>query len=221
MNDNNKFVARTIEALRKSNGMTGSQSVLYVALGDSVTAGWLEHGILDTEAAYPALFRTRLSLLFPHAMISLINGGLGGDGVESLLVRLERDALRYAPHIITICIGLNDVRKGRENLPAFKASLGQLVERVQTESSADLILITPNARGDGWQDDGTVAEYARVIRGVAREKSVGLADVYALYQGAIRANSVSGADLLSNRVSHPKREGHEIFTNALIPFFQP
>jgi phospholipase/lecithinase/hemolysin len=29
------------------------------------------------------------------------------------------------------------------------------------------------------------------------------------------------ADLLSNRVSHPTREGHTIFANALIAFFQP
>jgi hypothetical protein len=29
------------------------------------------------------------------------------------------------------------------------------------------------------------------------------------------------ADLLSNRVSHPTREGHQVFANALIAFFQP
>ena len=221
MSEQNKFVPRTLEALRKSSGMTGSRSVVYVALGDSVTAGWLEHGILDSEAAYPALFRTRLGLLFPHTMISVVNGGLGGDSVDSLLSRLDRDALRYDPHLITVCIGLNDVRKGRENLPAFKESLAELVRRIQTESNADLLLITPNARGDAWQDDGTVADYVRVIRSVAREKAVGLADVYAIYQGAIRANGVSGAELLSNRISHPTRAGHQIFVNALMPFFQP
>lgn len=201
--------------------MAGSQSVLYVALGDSVTAGWLEHGILDTDRAYPALFRTRLALLFPHAMISVINGGLGGDGVDGLLARLDRDALHYDPQLITVCVGLNDVRKGRDNLKPFKSGLLQLVERVQTQSQADLILITPNTRGDDWQADGVAAEYARVIRAVAREKSVGLADVYAIYQGAIRAGVVSPADLLSNRISHPTREGHQIFVNALMPFFQP
>ncbi len=221
MSEQNKFVARTIAALQKSSGMAGSQSVVYVALGDSVTAGWLEHGILDSDKAYPALFRARLAQLYPHAMISVLNGGLGGDNVDGLLVRLDRDALRHDPQIITVCVGLNDARKGKENVDAFRAGLIQLVERIQTESQADLILITPNTRGDQWQDDGTVAEYVRVVRTVAREKGVGLADVYAIYSGALRTGVDNPGDLLSNRVSHPTREGHHIFANALISFFQP
>ena len=175
--------------------MAGSQSVVYVALGDSVTAGWLEHGILDSNAAYPALFRNRLVQLFPHAMVSVVNGGLGGDGVDGLLARLDRDALRYDPQLITVCVGLNDVRKGRDNVENFKTSLLELVGRIQNESRADVILITPNTRGDEWQTDGTTADYVRVIRAVAREKGVGLADVYAIYQGAIRAGA-NPADLL-------------------------
>ena len=58
MSEKSRHVARTIEALRKSTGMAGSESVRYVALGDSVTAGWLEHGVLDSDAAYPALFQS-------------------------------------------------------------------------------------------------------------------------------------------------------------------
>ncbi|HVK03415.1 MAG TPA: hypothetical protein VM490_08065, partial [Armatimonadaceae bacterium] len=88
------------------------------------------------------------------------------------------------------------------------------------ETRADLLLLTPNTRGDALQDDGTVAEYVRAIRAVAREKEIGLADVHAIYQGAIRMGAAP-ADLLSNRVSHPTREGHQIFANALIEFFQP
>jgi hypothetical protein len=44
--------------------------------------------------------------------------------------------------------------------------------------------------------------------------------VYAVYRGWVRAGAAP-ADLLSNRVSHPTREGHIIFANALIEFFQP
>jgi lysophospholipase L1-like esterase len=65
MSEKGTSVARTLAALRKSNAMAGSESVRYVALGDSVTAGWLEHGILDSDAAYPSLFRRRLASLYP------------------------------------------------------------------------------------------------------------------------------------------------------------
>lgn len=214
-----RYVARTAEALRKSTGMAGSRSVLYVALGDSVTAGWLEHGILDSEAAYPALFRKRLATLYPHAMISVINSGLGGDGTEGVLARLDRDCLRYDPQLVTVCVGLNDARQGREGAEGFAERLTRIVERIQNESAADVLLITPNTRGDALQDDGTLTEYIRAIRAVARTRDIGLADVHAVYQGAIRMGAAP-ADLLSNRVSHPTREGHAIFANALISFFQ-
>jgi lysophospholipase L1-like esterase len=220
MSEKSRYVARTIEALRKSSGMAGSESVRNVALGDSVTAGWLEHGILDADAAYPALFRRRLSGLYPHAMINAINGGLGGDNAEGILARLDRDCLAFHPHLVTICVGLNDARRGREGLADFTDALNRLVDRVRTEAGADLILITPNTRGDTLQDDGTVAEYVRAIRSVAREGDIGLADVHAVYQGAIRMGAAP-VDLLSNRVSHPTREGHHIFADALIAFFQP
>lgn len=219
-NSKNVFVARTIDALHRSSGMAGSEIVRYVALGDSVTAGWLEHGVLDSDAAYPSLFRTRLASLFPHAMISVLNGGLGGDNTEGVLARLDRDCLRHDPQIVTICLGLNDARKGAEFVPTFRENLAAIVERIRSGSRADTILITPNTRGDALQDDGTLTEYIRAIRAVAREKEVALADVHAVFQGAIRMGAAP-ADLLSNRVSHPTRAGHEIFVNALIELFQP
>jgi lysophospholipase L1-like esterase len=185
-----------------------------------VTAGWLEHGVLDSDAAYPSLFRQRLASLYPHAMISVINSGLGGDGTEGILSRLESDCLQYRPQLVTICAGLNDARKGKEGIPSFSERLTEIIRRTQAESDADIILITPNTRGDALQDDGTLTEYIRAIRAVARTTNVALADVHAVYQGAIRMGA-SPADLLSNRVSHPTREGHQIFANALIGFFQP
>jgi lysophospholipase L1-like esterase len=220
MSDKSRYVARTIETLRKSTGMAGSESVRYVALGDSVTAGWLEHGVLDSDAAYPALFRRRLAGLYPYAMISVLNGGLGGDNAAGVLDRLNRDCVSLGPHLVTVCLGLNDARSGRDGVGDFISTLKQIVERIRTEAGADVILITPNTRGDALQDDGTVAEYIRAIRAVARDVDAGLADVHAVYQGAIRMGAAP-ADLLSNRVSHPTREGHHLFANALIAFFQP
>ena len=212
------FVARTVSALKKSSGMAGTEGVRIVCLGDSVTAGWLEHGILDADAAYPALLRTRLSGLYPAASINVLNMGLGGENVAGALARLERDVLSHAPHLVTVCLGLNDARKGKGAAGEFEAALENLVERVKPD--ADVLLITPNTRGDALQDDGVVTEYVRSVRAVARRTGIGLADVHAVYQGAIRMGAAP-ADLLSNRVSHPTREGHAIFANALIAFFQP
>ncbi len=220
MNAKNTLVARTISALRRSNAMAGSESVVIVALGDSVTAGWLEHGVLDSDAAYPALFRRRLASLYPSAMISLVNAGLGGENVAGARARVDRDVLRHRPNLVLVCLGLNDARAGRDAAAEFGLALERLVAHIQTQSEADVLLLTPNTRGDALTDDGTVAEFVRQIRGVAKNCGVGLADVHAVYQGAIRMGAAP-ADLLSNRVSHPTREGHQIFAGVLMQFFQP
>lgn len=220
MNPKNRYVERAIAALRRSTAMAGSESIRYVALGDSVTAGWLEHGVLDSEAAYPHLFRRRLASLFPHAMISVLNAGLGGENADGALGRLERDCLRHDPHLVTICLGLNDARGGKNGVESFKANVSQLITQLREGTAADILLVSPNTRGDALQDDGTVTEYVRALRAVAREQEVGLADAHAIFQGWIRAGAAP-ADLLSNRVSHPTREGHHIFANLLIEFFQP
>ncbi len=215
-----RHVSRTVAALQKSSGMAGSESVRYVALGDSITAGWLEHGILDSDAAYPALFRKRLAALYPHAMVSVLNAGLGGENTIGASERLERDVLRHDPHLVTVCLGLNDARKGHEFVDVFAENLTEIVRRIRSDTDADLLLITPNIRGDHGSDDGAVTEFVRAIRQVARSADVGIADVYAIYGGAVRMGA-QPADLLSNRFSHPTREGHQIFANALIKFFQP
>ena len=111
-------------------------------------------------------------------------------------------------------------RKGKEFVPEFTTNLMTIVQRLQNESRADVLLITPNIRGDHGSDEGLVAEFVRAIRQVARNTDVGVADVHAIYQGAVRMGAAA-PDLLSNRFSHPTREGHLIFTNALIEFFQP
>jgi lysophospholipase L1-like esterase len=179
----------------------------------------LEHGILQSEVAYPARFQKRLMSLYPQAMISVLNMGLGGDNTEGVLARLERDCLRHDPHLVTICLGLNDARRGREYVPTFQQNLTQIVRTIKARSAADVVLITPNCRGDE-ESNLVLAEFVRAIRSVARAEEVALADVNAVYNGAIRMGA-QPADLLSNRVSHPTREGHEIFASTLIALFQP
>jgi hypothetical protein len=197
MNPKNKYVARTIEALRRSSAMAGSRSVVYVALGDSVTAGWLEHGVLDSDAAYPSLFRRRLAGLFPQAMISVVNAGLGGESADGALARLERDCLRHDPQLVTVCLGLNDARRGADGVAPFRQSLTEIVRRVRGESQADLLLVTPNTRGDVLQEDGTLVEYIRHDpRGRPRAGS----------GGGGRSRRVSGLDSRRSRARRPAQQ---------------
>jgi lysophospholipase L1-like esterase len=52
-------------------------------------------------------------------MISVLNAGLGGENASGALARLERDVIRHDPHLVTVCLGLNDSRSGKEGLEPF------------------------------------------------------------------------------------------------------
>jgi chorismate dehydratase len=133
--------------------------------------------------------------------------------------RPGRPAARPAPgHDLPGVERRPDGRGGRDG--RLQGRPGELVDRVRAGTRADVLLVTPNTRGDAGDDGGLMDDYVRAMRAVAREREVGLADVYAVYQGAIRMGA-DPPDLLANRVSHPTREGHRIFANALIEFFQP
>ena len=69
------------------------------ALGDSITFGY---GVADDES-YPAVLEARLGTGF-----EVINAGVHGYNTTRALRALKDRLLLYHPHIVVICLGIND-----------------------------------------------------------------------------------------------------------------
>jgi len=166
-----------------------------VCFGDSVTLG-IPH--VAPEDTFPALLERRLNWFLGDAgpRVRTVNSGVGGENTVEALARFETAVAAYAPDIVTVEFGLNDIRPEPLKLverPEFAANLRRVVDQCRA-LGAQVILMTPNPIIDklhrSWGTDtyaewggcnGAVSAYADVVRSVAAESGTILCDVFSTF----------------------------------------
>ena len=252
MKHNKGCISMLMGGKKDPEGLEWKNPVI-VALGDSVTAGHFESlmpedpaerarmweevqkhmqdgselppvEITDSRECYLEKFRARLVDKYEETSVSVVNAGIAGDNIIGMGDRLERDVIRYQPDLVIINGSLNwgeDLGSTEE----YKMYLDQIVRRVQEETEADIILLTPN--GDlpntlFFEKDPPLTrtdERAEAIREVARERNVCLADVYRVWEMA-REKGCPWEELLANGINHPGVEGHEVYADVLMQLME-
>lgn len=211
---------------------------LIVVLGDSVTAGHFEVLVrdfsdfpafikagkaveaVDERESYPEKFRERLSDRYEATSVSVINSGIAGDTILGMEARLSRDVISHNPDLTIINGSLNWGPDCGSN-QVFAGALRRIVRRVKIETVSDIILMTPNmeCREDSPFPAGEpLEERVQMIRRIAAEENVCLADAYAVWEGFTGlGHPVKG--LLANGMNHPTPAGHQVFAEILMKFF--
>ncbi len=179
--------------------------------------------ITDARESYVEKFREKLIDKYETTSVSVINAGIAGDFLPSMIARSERDVIRYQPDLILINGSLNwmDESMGDENV--YKQLLQQLVRTLKEKTEADIILLTPN--GDTpitvFADLGYVGgepttwKRCEKIREIAKEENVCLADARAVWDAA-KEKGCAWEELLANKVNHPSVEEHEVYARVLM-----
>ena len=182
--------------------------------------------VFDARESYLEKFREMLIEKYELTSASVINSGIAGDMLPSMAARAQRDVIRYDPDLILVNGSLNwdDAHLG--DASQYKEMLRTLVRRFKAETEADIILLTPNgdlpntmfsAPGQGVPAP-TTALRAEVIRELASEEQVCLADVRAVWDAAKEAGC-PWEELLANKINHPSVEGHEVYAKVLMKLF--
>jgi len=117
-----KFLTSTHQDF--SNGSAGERIVCF---GDSLTFG--------TGASSGKDYPSQLSKLVSRPVI---NAGVPGDTTARALQRLERDVLTYAPDIVLITLGGNDLKNGIAKDVAFE-NLRTIVESIQKQGAQVIV----------------------------------------------------------------------------------
>ena len=119
-----------------------------VCFGDSVTLG-IPH--VAPEDTFPALLERRLNWFLGDAgpRVRTVNSGVGGENTVEALARFETAVAAYAPDIVTVEFGLNDIRPEPLKLverPEVAANLRRVVDQCRP-SGAQVILrpLTPQS----------------------------------------------------------------------------
>ena len=211
---------------------------LIVALGDSVTAGHFEMLVrepadfpafikagkaveaVDERESYPQRFRERLSDRYLATSVSIINSGIAGDNILGMEARLTRDVISHNPDLTLINGSLNWGPDLGDN-SVFAGALRRIVRRIKHETVSDIILLTPNMQdlsGSPFPAGAPLEERVEIIRQIAREEDVCLADVYKVWEDfTALGHPVRG--LLANGMNHPTPAGHQVYAEVLMKFF--
>ena len=208
------------------------RSPLIVAFGDSVTAGWcegnlffepevrqmlmesgppMEH-ITDIEIVYHEQLRKMLAQKYERISPSVVNSGISGDTITGMYHRVERDVLRYDPHLILLNGSLN----WKEDTAAYAEWYRRVLERLMGETDAEIVVMTPNLIIPALRGD--LDRRVQVLLEQADRYGLCVCDTYSLWV-RLEQTGIDITQILSNGVNHPTAFGHRLYANELMKLF--
>lgn len=211
--DSHSYLGNVSALLQKQ--WPANRTVNIVFHGHSVPAGYARTPIVNTFDAYPYLLHRKLKDRFPFAVMNCIVTAIGGENSEQGAARFERDVLALRPDVVTIDYSLNDRGLG---VSRAEAAWRKMIQSAM-DHNIKVILLTPSIDLSAHFDDPNdpLNQQAEMVRRLAREYHVGLADSLARFKDFVRAGGAAG-DLMA-QVNHPNRKGHELIAAELAKWF--
>ncbi len=188
---------------------SGGEPVRIVCFGDSVTGVYYHTG---GRRAWTDMLGIALGQIYPKAQVEMTNAGRSGHTTGAGLARIERDVVAKKPDLVVVMFGLNDIGQRKPEL--YRENLRTIVRRCR-ESGAAVVLCTINSvYANERRSMAKVAEYSQVVREVAKELTVPLADCFAAYE-EVRKKGPTEWMLLMSETIHPCMDGHKLFAEVV------
>ena len=180
--------------------------------GHSVPSGYQKTPDVRPFEAYPQLVFQGLKKDHPFAVMNCIVTAIGGEDSISGAARFEKDVLCHQPDVIFIDYALNDRRQPLDKVEAaWKSMVRQAKQR-----KIPVVLLTPTGDSSAKLNDPAdpLCQRAVLIRKIAKEENVPLADVFATWCAEV-TGGVPQADLLS-QVNHPNLKGNTLAASTVL-----
>ncbi len=193
-----------------------NHSINLVFHGHSVPSGYQKTPDVRPFEAYPQLVFQGLKKDHPFAVMNCIVTAIGGEDSLSGAARFEKDVLCHQPDVIFIDYALNDRRQPLDKVEAaWKSMIRQAKQR-----KIPVVLLTPTGDSSAKLDNPAdpLCQRAELIRKVAREENVPLADVFAAWQAEV-AKGTPQTDLLS-QPNHPNLRGNTLAAATVLALFK-
>jgi acyl-CoA thioesterase I len=192
-----------------------NRSINLVFHGHSVPAGYHKTPEVKPFESYPHLLYQHLKREYPLAVINIIVTAIGGENSAAGAARFERDVLIHRPDLIFIDYALNDRRQPLEQVEVSWRGMIQAAR----EREIPVVLLTPTGDSSADLSDPAdpLAQRAELIRKIAAQERVPLADVAADWQAELTKGTPPG-DLLSQS-NHPNSRGHQLAADCLAKIF--
>ena len=191
-----------------------SRTVNFVFHGHSVPAGYARTPQVNTLDAYPYQTLALVKKHFPFAVVNSITTAIGGENSEQGAARFEAEVLAHRPDVLFIDYALNDRTIGVERSErAWRSMIEAALAR-----GIKLILCTPtpDLSAKMASEVDPLSLQAAMVRRLAAEYHVGLADFYARFN-QLAAQGESLAEYMS-QVNHPNARGHQVALSVIEPW---
>jgi acyl-CoA thioesterase-1 len=195
-----KFVLITILTVSSSfANSTAPNSVVILALGDSLTAGYG----LGRDDSFPRQLEN--SLASSGYPVTVINGGVSGDTSAGGLARLEW-SIAGKPQIVIVELGANDALRGVDPAQTYD-NLNQIIVRLKKAGCRIVFAGMRAPRNLGL--DYTV-EFDQIYPDLAERHDL---DLYPFFLEGVAADpGLNQADGI-----HPNAEGVRVVVNGIQP----
>ncbi len=131
-----EYVRRDADRLRE---VLAGPPVTWIFIGDSITQGVAHtHGWRN----YVELFAERVRGELDRRGDAVINSGVSGSTTQDLLAEFHWRAGRFAPDVLFVMFGTNDMTDDEEGVRGFRFRLDQIVQRGR-DVGATVVLQTP------------------------------------------------------------------------------
>lgn len=194
-----------------------NRTIHLVFHGHSVPSGYHRTPEVKPFDSYPLMATQKIQKAHPHAVINAIVTAIGGEDSVKGAARFEKDVLTLRPDIIFIDYALNDRRQPEAEVEKAWRSMA----RAAKAKGVPVVFLTPTG-ADGVRIDAAdepLEIRAAIIRKVAAEEGVLLADVWTAWKAELKRGVKQ--DSLLSQGNHPNRKGHEIAAKVIAELFRP
>lgn len=194
--------------------LASGEKVLFI--GDSITDAGRTGQFPPFGEGYVAFFRALMLGRHPELSLRIVNQGVAGNTIRSLVTRWESCVVLERPDHLVVMIGINDVwRAFAEServefhvpLAEFADIYGELLDRARDGGIGRIHLcgcffVEPNREEPMRR---MCEEYNAAVRKLAERRSLTFVDMQAVYDGLMRHQHPMA--IAADRV-HPLMHGH-------------
>lgn len=192
-----------------------NRTINLVFHGHSVPAGYFRTPTVNTLESYPYQVLKKLKVLYPYAVINIINTSKGGENSVSGEKRFKSDVLIHNPDVLFIDYALNDRSIGLEK----SRDAWEKMIKMALKNRIKVILLTPSPDQNVnlLEDNNILEKHSILIKDLAKKYEVGVVDSYEIFKQKI----VSGGNLLDYmaQVNHPNEKGNLLIADGIIKYF--
>ncbi len=199
-----------MKAFRTIEKLATGIPVKIVALGDSLTYGWMARkGYLD-------FMQEMLKENYPGSSFTIIGRGVPGDTAEGGLYRVRGDVLDEDPDCVLIQFALNDAFTGYP-VERYKNNIRSILNALMENTDAEPVLVT-SVYLNNDHENRIAAPFYDALSDLARGNGIPIASVHEYWKEKI-AGGAEFRKLVQMDMVHPTVEGYRLMAEAIMRIF--